>query len=89
MAWRGKLSQNLKEIRVLLCQSSPSSASTRTFVEKNYKDLKSANPKLPILIRECRGIEPQLWARYGIPIPPFLSFFLWIFIFIFTFFSDF
>ncbi|TQD86417.1 hypothetical protein C1H46_028020 [Malus baccata] len=65
MAWRGKLSQNLKEIRVLLCQSSPSSASTRTFVEKNYKDLKSANPKLPILIRECRGIEPQLWARYG------------------------
>ncbi|CAN6560575.1 hypothetical protein FF1_030445 [Malus domestica] len=64
MAWRGKLSQNLKEIRVLLCQSSPSSASTRTFVEKNYKDLKSANPKLPILIRECRGIEPQLWARY-------------------------
>ncbi|KAM2523784.1 hypothetical protein PS2_030155 [Malus domestica] len=66
MAWRGKLSQNLKEIRVLLCQSSPSSASTRTFVEKNYKDLKSANPKLPILIRECRGIEPQLWARYVI-----------------------
>ncbi|BBH02063.1 NADH-ubiquinone oxidoreductase B8 subunit, putative, partial [Prunus dulcis] len=64
MAWRGKLSQNLKELRVLLCQSSPSSASTRTFVEKNYKDLKSLNPKLPILIRECRGIEPQLWARY-------------------------
>ncbi|KAB2606049.1 NADH dehydrogenase [ubiquinone] 1 alpha subcomplex subunit 2-like [Pyrus ussuriensis x Pyrus communis] len=61
MAWRGKLSQNLKELRVLLCQSSPSSASTRAFVEKNYKDLKSANPKLPILIRECRGIEPQLW----------------------------
>ncbi|ONI13479.1 hypothetical protein PRUPE_4G224700 [Prunus persica] len=64
MAWRGKLSQNLKELRVLLCQSSPSSATTRTFVEKNYKDLKSLNPKLPILIRECRGIEPQLWARY-------------------------
>ncbi|RXH82789.1 hypothetical protein DVH24_003287 [Malus domestica] len=64
MAWRGKLSQNLKELRVLLCQSSPSSASTRAFVEKNYKDLKSANPKLPILIRECRGIQPQLWARY-------------------------
>ncbi|RRT51261.1 hypothetical protein B296_00025936 [Ensete ventricosum] len=35
------------------------------FVYKNYKDLKTLNPKLPILIRECRGVEPQLWARYG------------------------
>ncbi|XP_006368842.1 NADH dehydrogenase [ubiquinone] 1 alpha subcomplex subunit 2 isoform X2 [Populus trichocarpa] len=65
MAWRGQLSKNLKELRILLCQSSPSSSSTRTFIEKNYKDLKTLNPKLPILIRECNGIEPQLWARYG------------------------
>ncbi|KAJ6326424.1 hypothetical protein OIU78_013514 [Salix suchowensis] len=66
MAWRGQLSKNLKELRILLCQSSPSSSTTRTFIEKNYKDLKTLNPKLPILIRECKGIEPQLWARYGI-----------------------
>ncbi|GMY26700.1 NADH dehydrogenase [ubiquinone] 1 alpha subcomplex subunit 2-like [Fagus crenata] len=64
MAWRGQLSKNLKELRILLCQTSPASSSTRAFVEKNYKDLKTLNPKLPILIRECRGIEPQLWARY-------------------------
>ncbi|KAJ7004492.1 LOW QUALITY PROTEIN: NADH dehydrogenase [Populus alba x Populus x berolinensis] len=64
MAWRGHLSKNLKELRILLCQSSPSSSITRTFIEKNYKDLKTLNPKLPILIRECNGIEPQLWARY-------------------------
>ncbi|KAG5228059.1 NADH dehydrogenase (ubiquinone) alpha subcomplex [Salix suchowensis] len=69
MAWRGHLSKNLKELRILLCQSSPSSSSTRTFIEKNYKDLKTLNPKLPILIRECNGIEPQLWARYGICFP--------------------
>uniref|UniRef100_A0A4U5QDM3 NADH dehydrogenase [ubiquinone] 1 alpha subcomplex subunit 2-like n=1 Tax=Populus alba TaxID=43335 RepID=A0A4U5QDM3_POPAL len=68
MAWRGHLSKNLKELRILLCQSSPSSSITRTFIEKNYKDLKTLNPKLPILIRECNGIEPQLWARYGIPL---------------------
>ncbi|RYR40054.1 hypothetical protein Ahy_A09g045717 [Arachis hypogaea] len=36
----------------------------RTFVEKNYKELKTLNPKLPILIRECSGAEPQLWARF-------------------------
>ncbi|KAH7548463.1 hypothetical protein JRO89_XS14G0138100 [Xanthoceras sorbifolium] len=64
MAWRGQLSKNIKELRILLCQSSPSSSSTRVFVEKNYKNLKTSNPKLPILIRECSGIEPQLWARY-------------------------
>ncbi|KAL5998499.1 hypothetical protein ACLOJK_009442 [Asimina triloba] len=39
------------------------------FVTKNYKDLKTLNPKLPILIRECSGVEPQLWARYGLELP--------------------
>ncbi|RWW70927.1 hypothetical protein BHE74_00021363 [Ensete ventricosum] len=65
MAWRELLSRNIKELRFLFCQTSPASAHTREFVYKNYKDLKTLNPKLPILIRECRGVEPQLWARYG------------------------
>ncbi|KAF6140038.1 hypothetical protein GIB67_001779 [Kingdonia uniflora] len=64
MAWRGNLSRNLKELRVLFCQTSPASAQTREFVQKNYKDLKTLNPRFPILIRECSGVEPQLWARY-------------------------
>ncbi|CAH8363108.1 unnamed protein product [Eruca vesicaria subsp. sativa] len=64
MAWRGKISKSLKEVRILLCQSSPASSSTRTFVEKNYKELKTLNPKFPFLIRECSGIQPQMWARY-------------------------
>ncbi|PIA40735.1 hypothetical protein AQUCO_02400065v1 [Aquilegia coerulea] len=64
MAWRGKLSRNLKELRVLFCQKSPASAQTREFVERNYKDLKTLNPKFPILIRECSQVQPQLWARY-------------------------
>ncbi|XP_059635665.1 NADH dehydrogenase [ubiquinone] 1 alpha subcomplex subunit 2 [Cornus florida] len=64
MAWRGHLSKNLKEIRILFCQTSPASSAARSFVEKNYKDLKTLNPKFPILIRECSGTEPQLWARY-------------------------
>ncbi|KAG6653734.1 NADH dehydrogenase [ubiquinone] 1 alpha subcomplex subunit 2-like [Carya illinoinensis] len=64
MAWRGHLSRNMKELRILLCQTSPASSSARAFVEKNYKDLKALNPKFPILIRECSEIEPQLWARY-------------------------
>ncbi|CAI9759389.1 unnamed protein product [Fraxinus pennsylvanica] len=64
MAWRGQLSRNLKELRLLFCQTSSATAPARSFVEKNYMDLKKQNPKFPILIYECRGVEPQLWARY-------------------------
>eukprot|EP01018_Ginkgo_biloba_P017527 Gb_23912 [translate_table: standard] len=64
MAWRGHLSRNLKELRIHLCQHSPSSAPTREFIISNYKDLKTLNPTFPILIRECSGIQPRLWARY-------------------------
>ncbi|KHN28098.1 NADH dehydrogenase [ubiquinone] 1 alpha subcomplex subunit 2, partial [Glycine soja] len=39
---------------------------THAFVERNYKELKTLNPKLPILIRECSGVEPQLWSRYDL-----------------------
>ncbi|RAL37427.1 hypothetical protein DM860_000121 [Cuscuta australis] len=64
MAWRGQLSKNLKELRILLSPHSNSSAPLRAFVEKNYKELKTLNPKLPILIREATSVEPQIWARY-------------------------
>ncbi|KAJ1699984.1 hypothetical protein LUZ63_008496 [Rhynchospora breviuscula] len=65
MAWRGNLSKSIKELRFLFCQTSPASSHTRDFVLKNYTDLKTKNPKLPILIRECSGVQPQVWARYG------------------------
>jgi NADH dehydrogenase (ubiquinone) 1 alpha subcomplex subunit 2 len=37
----------------------------RDFVEQHYVELKKANPTFPILIRECSGVQPKLWARYG------------------------
>jgi hypothetical protein len=37
----------------------------REFVKKNYGDIKARNPSLPFLVRECSGVQPQLWARYG------------------------
>merc|ERR1712156_1343958 len=60
-----RLSPALKELRLHLCQKSAASAGARDFVEKNYVPLKSANPQFPILIRECAGIQPKLWARFG------------------------
>ncbi|XP_066159220.1 NADH dehydrogenase [ubiquinone] 1 alpha subcomplex subunit 2 [Euwallacea fornicatus] len=59
-----KFSGALKELRIHLCQTSPTSKGVREFIEKYYVDLKSSNPKFPILIRECSGIEPKLWARF-------------------------
>ncbi|XP_051536632.1 NADH dehydrogenase [ubiquinone] 1 alpha subcomplex subunit 2-like isoform X2 [Myxocyprinus asiaticus] len=35
------------------------------FIEQHYVTLKKANPEFPILIRECSGVQPKLWARYG------------------------
>ncbi|KAM4875955.1 NADH dehydrogenase [ubiquinone] 1 alpha subcomplex subunit 2 [Thomomys bottae] len=57
--------QVLREIRIHLCQRSPSSQGVRDFIEKRYVDMKKTHPDLPILIRECSDVQPQLWARYA------------------------
>merc|ERR1711918_78719 len=49
----------IKEVRVHLCQKSAASAGAREFVEKLYVPLKLANPKFPLLIRECGGMIPR------------------------------
>ncbi|XP_060526226.1 NADH dehydrogenase [ubiquinone] 1 alpha subcomplex subunit 2 [Cylas formicarius] len=59
-----KFSGALKELRLHLCQSSATSKGVREFIEKYYVELKSNNPRFPILIRECSGVEPKLWARF-------------------------
>ncbi|XP_024356910.1 NADH dehydrogenase [ubiquinone] 1 alpha subcomplex subunit 2 [Physcomitrium patens] len=64
MSWRGKLSQVVQELRIHCCQTSPASTVTRNFIQRNYADLKALNPTLPILIRECSGVQPRIWARY-------------------------
>ncbi|XP_051959697.1 NADH dehydrogenase [ubiquinone] 1 alpha subcomplex subunit 2 [Xyrauchen texanus] len=59
------LSKNLREIRLHLCQTSASSQGARDFIKQHYVTLKKANPEFPVLIRECSGVQPKLWARYG------------------------
>ncbi|CAF2380781.1 unnamed protein product [Rotaria sp. Silwood2] len=54
----------VKELRLHLCQKSPTSEGTRQFIEKFYVNLKQQNPSTPILIRECSNINPTLWTRY-------------------------
>ncbi|XP_076164485.1 NADH dehydrogenase (ubiquinone) B8 subunit [Ptiloglossa arizonensis] len=59
-----KLGPHLKELRILLCQTSKSSEGVRDFIKKQYVPLKRNNPQFPVLIRECSSIEPFLYARY-------------------------
>ncbi|KAF4091140.1 hypothetical protein AMELA_G00033630 [Ameiurus melas] len=60
------LSKNLREIRLHFCQTSFGSQGARDFVQQHYVTLKKANPEFPILIRECSGVQPRLWARYAL-----------------------
>ncbi|XP_028397535.1 NADH dehydrogenase [ubiquinone] 1 alpha subcomplex subunit 2-like [Dendronephthya gigantea] len=67
MAALGRLNlpKALREIRIHLCQTSKSSQGVRDFLEKYYVGLKKENPKFPFLVRECSGIQPKIYARYG------------------------
>lgn len=59
-----KFAKDLKELRLHICQKSAASQGARDFIEKHYVSLKTANPKFPILVRECSGVQPRLYARY-------------------------
>lgn len=54
----------------------------REFVNKHYVQIKQANPKTPILIRECSGVQPRLWARYGTYLYDFLYIYLEVVFFV-------
>jgi Mitochondrial ribosomal protein L51 / S25 / CI-B8 domain len=37
----------------------------RQFVKQHYSEIKKVNPKLPVLVRECKNVEPRIVARFG------------------------
>ncbi|XP_058452318.1 NADH dehydrogenase [ubiquinone] 1 alpha subcomplex subunit 2 [Malaya genurostris] len=59
-----RLNPAVKELRLHLCQTGEASKGVREFISTQYAALKRENPKLPILVRECSGVQPRLWARY-------------------------
>ncbi|KAH8393765.1 NADH dehydrogenase [ubiquinone] 1 alpha subcomplex subunit 2 [Drosophila serrata] len=65
LARLSSLTPNLKEVRIILDPNSVASKGAREYVKKFYPNLKKKNPDLPILVRQCSGIEPRLYARYG------------------------
>ena len=47
-----------------MCQQSPVSMGARQYVANHYQDIKSSNPTLPFIVRECFGAQPNVYARY-------------------------
>uniref|UniRef100_A0A5S6QXB4 NADH dehydrogenase [ubiquinone] 1 alpha subcomplex subunit 2 n=1 Tax=Trichuris muris TaxID=70415 RepID=A0A5S6QXB4_TRIMR len=54
----------LKELRMILCQTSEASSGIRAFIREHYVELKGKNPQVPILVRECSGVVPKIYARF-------------------------
>lgn len=47
------------------------STTHRQFVAENYNGIKQANPNLPFLVREANGVQPRIFARFGMCITAF------------------
>ncbi|GAA5995623.1 L51/S25/CI-B8 domain-containing protein [Rhodotorula paludigena] len=63
-ALRKALPQAVRELRLFGCQQSPASEGVRAFIRSSYPAIKSANPDLPILIREARGTPARGFVRF-------------------------
>ncbi|POY75886.1 hypothetical protein BMF94_0969 [Rhodotorula taiwanensis] len=63
-ALRKALPAAVRELRIFGCQQSPSSEGVRAFIKSAYPSVKSANPDLPILIREARGTPARGFVRF-------------------------
>ena len=58
-----RISPALREVRLILCQTSTASAGVRQFVNENYVNIKTEHPTLPFLVRECSEVKPMLYGR--------------------------
>lgn len=58
------LAKGVKELRFIMCQQSPTSNGVRNYVLSNYQAVKQANPTLPFIVREAKGAQACVMARY-------------------------
>ncbi|ODV89544.1 hypothetical protein CANCADRAFT_27124 [Tortispora caseinolytica NRRL Y-17796] len=60
------LPRAVKELRFILGESGSLSDGLRSFVLRSYPTLRKHNPSVPILVREAQGVEPIVYARFGL-----------------------
>ncbi|GAA5846630.1 hypothetical protein JCM11251_002924 [Rhodosporidiobolus azoricus] len=61
---RKALPSTVRELRLFGCQQGPGSEGVRAFIKSSYPSVKSANPDLPILIREAAGTPARGFVRF-------------------------
>lgn len=67
MAWRARLSINIRKFQFQYNMEDPSSQGLQNFLKNNYNDLKQLNPNLPFLVRPVEEkTPPVIIADYGI-----------------------
>ena len=58
------IKRGVKELRFVLCHSSPASNGARDYIVNHYEAVKAANPDLPFIVRECTNAQATVMARY-------------------------
>jgi len=58
------IQKGVKELRFIMCQNSSTSQGVRSFVLNNYAAIKGANPEFPFIVRESKGAQACVTARY-------------------------
>ena len=64
MSWHRALAGKIRELRLVCCQTSPHSEGIRSFISKNYSQVKDQAPGFPFIVRECENAIPLVVARY-------------------------
>jgi NADH dehydrogenase (ubiquinone) 1 alpha subcomplex subunit 2 len=58
------LQKGVRELRFIMCQQSAASQGVRSYVLNNYQSVKASNPEFPFIVREAKGAQPCITARY-------------------------
>eukprot|EP01013_Petalomonas_cantuscygni_P002493 TRINITY_DN12572_c0_g1_i1.p2 TRINITY_DN12572_c0_g1~~TRINITY_DN12572_c0_g1_i1.p2 ORF type:complete len:119 (-),score=16.28 TRINITY_DN12572_c0_g1_i1:269-625(-) len=66
MTWRQGFTRHLRQLRIVYDPVSPQSLGLKTFIETNYIDLKTLNPKFTFLIRDNPGSPATITAYYDL-----------------------
>eukprot|EP01017_Pseudomicrothorax_dubius_P000508 TRINITY_DN0_c1989_g1_i2.p1 TRINITY_DN0_c1989_g1~~TRINITY_DN0_c1989_g1_i2.p1 ORF type:complete len:101 (+),score=26.85 TRINITY_DN0_c1989_g1_i2:45-347(+) len=64
MSWQTSIGKNLRELRLILCHTSPRSQGMRDFIRSHYWNVKRASPNFQFIVRECEDADPLVIARY-------------------------
>lgn len=66
MSWRADISRNVQQFRILFDSNNRGAAGVRSFVERNYNELKRLNPETAFLIRMRPGSVTEIMAKYDL-----------------------